>query len=348
MPKVYDAVIVGGGQAGLAIAYYLRRAGLDFVILDDNPGPGGAWQHTWNSLRLFSPAEYSSLPGWMMPNNQSGEFPGRDDVISYLTRYEQRYGFAIERPMQVKAVEPAGDSLKLSSGQKTWYGRAVVSATGTWRKPFIPNYSGLEDFQGLQVHSAQYRSVQPFEGLRVLVVGGGNSGAQILAEVSKVADTTWVTLREPEFLADDVDGRVLFERASARVLGQADGEPAGGIGDIVMVPGVKEARARGVLTTVRPFSHLVEEGVVWADEVFESVDAIIWCTGFKAALDHLQPLNVMEPDGRVKTLNNQSVTQPRLWLVGYGDWAGAASATLIGAGRTAREMAPALVEFLKR
>jgi cation diffusion facilitator CzcD-associated flavoprotein CzcO len=174
----------------------------------------------------------------------------------------------------------------------------------------------------------------------VLVVGGGNSGAQIHAELSQVADSTWVTPAPPAFLADEVDGRVLFARATERWKAQQEGraieQPVGGLGDIVMVPPVKAARARGVLHAVRPFARFVEDGVVWPDGRRERIDAVIWCTGFRPALDHLRPLGVVDADDRVAVAGTRSLAQPRLWLVGYGEWTGAASATLIGVTRTAR------------
>lgn len=343
----HDVVVIGGGQAGLAVAYYLRRAGLDFVVLDAEERPGGAWRHTWDSLRLFSPAGYSSLPGWPMPPSRTKGFPTRDEVVDYLSRYELRYGFAIERPCEIEAVERDGERLRLRlKDQRSLTARAVVSATGTWCAPYVPDYADRELFRGIQLHSAHYRNPQPFAGKRVLIVGGGNSGAQILAEVSEVAETIWVTLKEPVFLPDDVDGRVLFERASARVLGDVDQAATTTLGDIVMVPPVKEARDRGVLTSVRPFERFTATGVVWRDGTETQIDAVLWCTGFRAATEHLRPLGVVEPDGRIEVLDQRAVEEPRLWLAGYGNWTGAASATLIGAGRTARELVPRIKDAL--
>jgi putative flavoprotein involved in K+ transport len=107
-----------------------------------------------------------------------------------------------------------------------------------------------------------------------------------------------------------------------------------------MVPPVVDARARGVLTSVRPFQRLTEHGVVWPDGRETQEDAIIWCTGFRPALGHLESLGVIEPDGRVRVNGQRSVKEPRLWLTGYGDWCGAGSATLIGASRVARDLVP--------
>jgi putative flavoprotein involved in K+ transport len=345
----HAVAIIGGGQAGLAVAYYLRRAGVDFRVFDAGDGPGGAWVHGWDSLRLFSPAAYSSLPGWPMPPAARDDYPTRDEVIDYLTRYEARYGFPVERPKAVAAVVADGANLRLRFADgETRTAQAVVSATGTWGAPFIPDYPGGDDFGGVQLHSASYRGPEPFRGQRVLVVGGGNSGAQILAELSLVADTTWVTLDDPVFLPDDVDGRVLFERASARVRGDFSEAATTTLGYIVMLPPVKEARERGVLKAVRPFARFTEYGVVWGDGTTTPVDAVVWCTGFRPATNHLRPLGIVEPDGRIEVREQRSIREPRLWLAGYGNWTGAASATLIGAGRTARDLVPRIITTLDR
>jgi cation diffusion facilitator CzcD-associated flavoprotein CzcO len=343
----HAVAVIGGGQAGLAVAYYLRRAGLDFRVFDAGDGPGGAWVHGWDSLRLFSPAAYSSLPGWPMPPAARDGYPTRDEVVDYLTRYEARYGFPVERPKAVAAVEADGGDLRLRFADgETRTAQAVVSATGTWGAPVVPGYPGSEGFGGTQLHSARYCSPEPFRGKRVLVVGGGNSGAQILAELSLVADATWVTLDAPVFLPDDVDGRVLFERASARVRGDFSEAATTTLGDIVVVPPVKEARDRGVLQAVRPFERFTGNGVSWSDGTTSSIDAVVWCTGFLPATRHLRPLGVVGTDGRVEVREQRSIAGPRLWLAGYGNWTGAASATLIGAGRTARDLVPQIVAAL--
>ncbi|MHC5230711.1 ArsO family NAD(P)H-dependent flavin-containing monooxygenase [Brucella tritici] len=346
-PKIdHDVIIIGGGQTGLAAAYYLRRAEVEFTILDDGNEPGGAWLHGWDSLRLFSPASFSSLPGWLMPpSRESDGYPTRDEVISYLQRYEERYKFPVERPHKVESVTRESDVLRVilaDGSSRTCH--AVISATGTWSKPFVPDYLGKDLFSGVQIHSAHYETADDFAGQRVLIVGGGNSGAQILADLSTVAETIWVTLTPPVFLPDEIDGRVLFENASARVRGDVDANTT--IGDIIMVAPVKAARDRGVLNAVRPFKQFTEDGVVWADQTETKIDAVIWCTGFRPATDHLKPLGVVEPNGRVQVIEQRSIKEPGLWLAGYGNWTGAASATLIGAGRTAREFVPRLVADL--
>jgi putative flavoprotein involved in K+ transport len=334
-------VVVGGGQSGLATGYYLRRTGLSFVILDAQPEPGGAWRHTWDSLRLFSPARFSSLPGWPTEGGPD-YYPTRGEAIAYLRRYEERYKLPVERPVRVTAVRRGAQRLVVETDDGDWLCRAAVSATGSWERPFVPEFPGQDAFRGEQLHSAAYRSPAPFEGARLLVVGGGNSGAQIMAELSEVADATWVTLDEPTFLPHHVDGRYLFDQASARYRAQQEGRPpppAASLGDIVMVPPVRAARDRGALRSVRRFERFTPSGVVWPDGREEAIDVVVWCTGFRPALEHLRPLGVLEANGRIELQGNRSAREPRLWLVGYGEWTGFASATLIGVGRTARATA---------
>jgi hypothetical protein len=161
-----------------------------------------------------------------------------------------------------------------------------------------------------------------------------------------------VTQEAPKYLPDEVDGRVLFERATARLKAQQEGveieQPAGGLGDIVMVPPVKEARERGVLNAVRPFTHFTSTGVVWPSGSETKVDSVIWCTGFAPALDHLVSLDIVGRDGKVAVNENRSVDVPALWLVGYGDWTGLGSATLIGVTRTARDTVRQVEGYLSR
>ena len=247
-------------------------------------------------------------------------------------------------------MESKGKYVDVYAGEKFWRAKVVVSATGTWSKPFIPDYPGQENFQGTQLHSAHYLNADPFKDKKVIVVGGGNSGAQILAEVSQVAETIWVTKSPPQFLSDDVDGRVLFLRATERLKAQQEGkvidQPVGGLGDIVMIDSVKEARERGVLHSRPPFQSFTINSVIWPDGSEEHVDAVIWCTGFKASLDHLRSLGAVEQDNSVEVKDGRSVKIANLWLVGYGDWTGLASATLIGVSRTARATVDDVADYL--
>lgn len=346
--KTYDVIIIGGGQAGLSVAYFLRRTNLEYLILDNQTKPGGSWLKTWDSLKLFSPSVYSSLSGWSMPKSEK-EYPTKTEFINYLNAYENRYNFPMQRETEVINVVKENELFIIETSKGIFYTKTLVSATGTARNPFIPFYPDNGVFTGEQMHSINYSNSEHLKDKKVLVVGGGNSGAQILAEVSKYAQTKWVTLNEPLFLPDDVDGRYLFEEANNTFFDKTNTSKKQKISlsSIVMIQTVKEARERNVLHAVRPFKSFYSEGVIWQNDVKEKFDVIIWCTGFKANLNHLKSLHVIE-DNKIKTEYTRSILEPNLWLVGYGNWTGFASATIYGVGKTARQTVKEIKEtFLK-
>lgn len=327
-----DVVVVGGGQAGLATSFYLRRAGIEHRVLDREPEPGGAWRHTWPSLRLFSPAAYSSLPGWQMPRVEE-EYPGAGHVRDYLARYERRYELPVERPVEVEHVTRSPHGFRTFTDRGPVDSRAVVMATGTWSRPFVPAYPGYREFEGVRLHSGIYPGAQELHGHRVLVVGGGNSAAQIAADLLGGAEVTWCAPQPPTYLPDGVDGHELFRLATARLRGQ---EGIDGLGDIVAVPAVRRARDEGGLRALPMFERFTGTGIVWPDGTEQDVDAVVWCTGFRAALGPLESVDVPRTEGRVVTDGPVVEEMPGLYLVGYGDWVGAASATLIGVGQWAK------------
>ena len=374
-PEAVDVAVIGAGPSGLAAGYFLARAARDvergrrtgpapsFVLLDASPAPGGAWPHHWDSLRLFSPAEHSSLPGRRMPAPPEPGAPDAAHVVQYLADYEERYALPVRHGVRVERVgHDAGAShpftLRLHDGSSL-AARAVVSATGGSARPFLPAVAGVEAFRGEQLHSSAYHRPEPFAGRRVLVVGGGNSGAQIAADLLLAGvEATWATRRPPRFMPDDVDGRHLFQTASARVLGRSEAR-VGDLGDIVMVPPVRRARDEAGLRAVPMVSAFTPDGARWdpdagavhgwsagsrlAAEVRgteRAVDAVVWCTGFRADLRHLRGLDLTRRSSGVpatrRDVPTASVDAPGLHLLGYDDWCGAASATLVGVGVHAR------------
>ncbi len=347
---VYDVIVIGGGQSGLAVGYYLRRTGLKYLILDANQHPGGSWQHYWQSLRLFSPAQWSSLPGTIMTGGPD-KYPDLKQVRSYLANYERKYSLPMERPVFVKNVTREQHLFSLQTTTGIFQARAVVSATGSFSAPFMPTLSGRDLFHGKVLHSSEYRRPEPFTSQQVAVVGEGNSGAQILAELSGVAQTFWITSSTPKFLPQHIDGRYLFDAATQLYEAWKAGrefEPPS-LGDIVMVPPVKEAMSRGVFDRpYPPIKHFTNLGIMLQNHQELLVDSVIFCTGFEPALQHLSGLAVETNAGRIATDGARSLTVPGLWLVGYGNWTGFASATLIGVGRSARATVEEIAAFLHR
>ncbi|MDR7328434.1 NAD(P)-binding domain-containing protein [Corynebacterium guangdongense] len=331
----HDCIIIGAGQAGLASAFYLRRQGVEPLLLDAQASPGGAWLHVWPSMTLFSTADFSNLPGMAMPAYRG--FPSASHVVDYFTRYERRYGFDVRRPVRVGCVTHDGSEFTVETDSGTFTARTVVAATGTWETPFIPYYPGSLARPGGDVrqwHSAVYPGLAPFRGARVAVVGAANSAAQIAAELTldeAVGEVTWYTRSAPRWMPDDVDGRVLFQRNSVRALAILRGEADPGndteLGDIVMLPAVRQARDSGALRATPMFTSL--------DEV--DADHLIWCTGFRPALGPVRGLL----DAR------RSPTVGGLFLVGYGDWVGPGAATIVGVSPVARAAAESVAAFLR-
>ena len=351
-----DILVIGGGQAGLAAGYYLDRLRRDeatgrsgqaptFAILDANEEPGGAWQHYWPSLELFSPAAYSSLPGYQMPSWAGDGNPSARHVRDYLSGYESRYDLPLHRPVRATAVHASGNGGYITHTTRgQWTSRVVINATGTWQTPYLPQVPGAGSFKGRQLHTADYRGPEPYGGLNVVVVGGGNSGAQIAADLAPSASVTWVTRKPPRYLPDDVDGSELFRIATRHVRALAAGEPSPGtaasLGDIVAVPAVRKARDAGLLQARPLFSRLTAGGVEWANGEQAAADVVLWCTGFRSGLAHLQSLPLSTGNGVPVTVPHpatRSADHPDLFFLGYGDWCGPASATLIGVGAAARD-----------
>jgi cation diffusion facilitator CzcD-associated flavoprotein CzcO len=341
-----DVVVIGAGQAGLSAAYALRRAGADFVVLDGDAGPGGAWQHRWPSLRLDRAHRIHPLPGLPLPDADPAA-PASEVVAGYFADYERRFDLPVRRPVAVRAVHATDDGFRLDTGDGGWTARAVLNATGTWTRPFWPAYPGRELFAGRQLHAADYRGAEEFRGQHVVVVGGGTSAVQQLIEISELATTTWVTRREPVWRAGGFG-----EDAGRAAVALVDQRVRAGLppGSVVSVTGLMEtdavlaARARGVLARLPVFDRLTRDGVGWDGEPgrFVRADVVLWATGFRPALDHLAPLHLRAPGGGIAMDGTRVVAEPRLHLVGYGP-----SASTIGANRAGQSAVRELLRTLQ-
>jgi cation diffusion facilitator CzcD-associated flavoprotein CzcO len=325
-----DVVVIGAGQAGLSSGYFLRRAGMDFAVLDGNPAPGGAWQHRWQTLRMQTVHGIFDLPG-MKFAPPAPEEPANEAVPAYFAAYEREFDLDVQRPVTVSAVRP-GPRLVVQTSAGDWAARAVINATGTWTRPFWPHYPG--HFPGRQLHTADYRGPAEFAGKRVLVVGGGTSAVQLQLELAQVAETFWATRRPPVVREEPFTheyGRALIARVDERVRAGLPPESVVRATELMLTPEVAEARRNGLLVRRPMFSRLIPSGVEWEDGTTLTVDAILWCTGWRAALDHLAPLGLRGPGGGIMMDGTRVVAEPRLHLVGYGP-----SASTVGANRAGR------------
>jgi cation diffusion facilitator CzcD-associated flavoprotein CzcO len=343
-------VVIGAGQAGLSAAYHLVRMGFSrydgVVVLDRNDAPGGAWQHRWDSLTMRDVHGIANLPGVPVPPSSDDE---RANVFvpRYFADYENRFDLPVVRPVIVQSVRVAGGGFEVVTDHETYAAEAIVNATGTWNRPFLPWYPGIETFRGRQLHTADYNGAEEFAGQHVLVVGGGASAVQLLAEISEYAGTTWVTRRPPEWRDTDEEfgpeiGRQIIAKVEERV--RAGLPPR----SVVAVTGLKlreqeqAALRKGVYQRQPMFERITPDGVEWADGRTEHFDAILWATGFRADLGHLAPLHLREPSGGVRMDGTHTVLDPRVHLIGYGP-----SASTIGGNRAGFQAARELRQLLQ-
>ncbi|HEY4571693.1 MAG TPA: FAD-dependent oxidoreductase [Kribbella sp.] len=351
-----EVAVIGAGQAGLSAAYHLVRLGFtpydEVVVLDRNAAPGGAWQHRWDSLTMHDVHGIANLPGVPVPSS-AGPEQANVFVPEYFAHYEKRFELPVVRPVSVESVRAVDGGFELQTSTGVYRAAAIVNATGTWDRPFIPWYPGIETFQGRQLHTADYQGAAELAGQHVLVVGGGASAVQLLAEISEVATTTWVTRRPPEWrTGDDFTpeyGRQVVARVEDRVRAGLPPRSVVSVTGLHLRPQEQEAWDRGVYTRLPMFTRITPDGVDWsADDVDAPagghlhVDTILWATGFRADLAHLAPLHLREPSGGIRMNGTATAIDPRIHLVGYGP-----SASTIGANRAGFTAARSLRDLIK-
>lgn len=383
VPDRVKVAVIGAGQAGLSVAFYLRRFELvadeDFVMLDRAPGPGGAWQHRWSSLKLGTAHKVNDLPGMadlgLSFETADRSLPARDVVADYYGRFEEHYGLRVHRPVNVRRVTNAGPDIRVEfedlspqplEEQRTrgFFGRRrstfreaevprgevsaqfLVNATGTWGSPFVPYYPGMGDFQGRHLHTSDFVDAEDFRGRNVVVVGGGTSAIGFMLELEGVAaGLTWVSRRPIDWLdRQELD----LEGASAAVAAQDEAARSGrALPSIVSGTGVPRSRRiaagieRGLLVARPMFERIEADRVVWSDGGSAPADAIIWATGFRPELRHLSPLKLREKAGGVVIGQGASWNDPRIFLAGYGP-----QASTVGASRAGRMIARQIMAML--
>ncbi|WP_394553305.1 NAD(P)-binding domain-containing protein [Agromyces sp. MMS24-JH15] len=383
VPERVKVAVIGSGQAGLSVAFYLRRFELvadeDFVMLDRAPGPGGAWQHRWSSLRLGTAHRVNDLPGMaelgLSFDTADRQAPAREVVADYYGRFEEHFDLKVHRPIDVKRVTNDGADLRIEfedlapqplEEQRTrgFFARRrrtfvepevhrgevrtqfLVNATGTWGSPFVPYYPGMSDFQGRHLHTSDYLDAESFRGQHVVVVGGGTSAIGFMLELEHVAaGLTWVSRRPIDWLdRQELD----LEGASAAVALQDEAARSGrALPSVVSGTGVPRSRRiasgieRGLLVARPMFQRIEPDRVTWPDGASARADAIIWATGFRPELRHLAPLKLRERAGGVTVGQGATWSDPRIFLAGYGP-----QASTIGANRAGRMIARQIMAML--
>jgi putative flavoprotein involved in K+ transport len=191
----YQTVVIGGGQAGLAAGYYLASHGENFIILDKNSRTGDAWRCRWDSLRLFTPSQFDSLPGMPFPASKN-YFPSKDETANYLEGYACQFSLPIRHNINVVRLSPTEQGFQISAGIVNFTARNVIVATGPFQVPYIPSFSGQLDPGIIQMHSSAYFNPKQIPAKSVLVVGAGNSGAEIALELFGAGKQVWLSGRD--------------------------------------------------------------------------------------------------------------------------------------------------------
>jgi putative flavoprotein involved in K+ transport len=340
-----DLVIVGAGSAGLATAALLRREGLDPLVLEAGPEPGAAWRERYDRLRLHTPRLLSGLPGLRIPRRY-GRWVRRDDLLAYLKQYAETQGVEVRTGVRVERID-AGWDLETSAGPLQ--AATVIVATGYNGAPFIPDWPGRDAFTGELIHSSQYRNPAPYRGRDVLVVGAGNSGAEIATDVADGgASSSLLSVRTPPQIVrratagipaqligiairhlppDWVDPISIAQRRLSIPDLAAHGLPLPPHGirtsfittgtTPILDVGIVGAVRRGRVQIVAAVERLEADAVVLADGSRVSPDALIAATGFRAGLEPLVGhLGVLGPRGLPTETDGEPVL-PGLWFVGF-------------------------------
>ncbi|MEU0338608.1 NAD(P)-binding domain-containing protein [Streptomyces bobili] len=333
-----DLIVIGAGQSGLAAAALAPRRGFArTLVLEADEAPGGAWPRYYDSLTLFSPARYSSLPGMRFPGD-GDRYPTRDEVVDYLRAYAHRLTADIHTSTTVSSVIRQGGAWSVrAEDNREFTARAVIAATGDYGTPYIPEVSGRAEFAGQVLHAADYRSPDAFAGQRVVVVGGGNSAIQIAAELGAVANTTLATRRPIGWMAQRPLGRDLHWWLKHTGL---DIAPIRRLLEKAPVSVLDDGRYRTALREHgvdqrEMFSRFTPDGVVWADGTKEAVHAVVLTTGYRPVFPYLTGSGALDADGRPPHRGGIATAVPGLGFVGMEFQRSFSSKTLRGVGRDA-------------
>ena len=281
-----DVLVIGAGQAGLALAWHLNRRGASYLLVDAAPEIGHSWRTRWDSLRLFTPAQYDSLPGTPFPAEHDTH-PSKDQVADYLAAYAETHSIPVLTSTRVARLEPTPGGLFVAHTNRGQFGaRQVVIATGAFHHPHIPTIEGDFDAGVTQLHSSEYRNPGqlPADG-RVLVVGAGNSGLQIAAELHPGRPAIVAAGSQPLALPQRFAGRDLFWWL----------DKLGVMGKSADSTLARRVRARGDLVIGTDRKQMAREGIdfrsrlvaaegttaTFADGTSAEVDAVVWATGFR-------------------------------------------------------------------
>ena len=354
--KTYDTqhthtVVIGGGQAGLTVGYYLRKRGIPFVILDAHPRVGDAWRRRWDSLRLFTPSRYAGLPGLSFPG-RGDAFLTKDQVADYLQNYAERFRLPVTNGVKVDSLSKEGQRFVTTAGDLRFESENVVVAMANYQVPRVPEFAHDLDPSIVQWHSHDYRNPAQLKDGGVLVVGVGKSGADIGLEVAQT-HPTWMSGKETGHIPFRIESFIArnFLVRLVRFVGHHVLTVSTPIGRKVRPKMLAKAAP---LVRVKP-QDLIDAGIervprvvgvregrpLLADDRTLDVNNVIWCTGYQPGFSWIQ-LPIFGEDGRPDHERGIVKRMPGMYFVGLHFLYAMSSATLIGVSRDAERVVKAL------
>ena len=343
----FDTIVIGGGQAGLAVGYFLARQGGNFIILDDNSRTGDSWRKRWDSLRLFTPSQFNGLPGMPFPKPDN-YLPSKNEVADYLEEYAKQFNLPIRHSIKVKTLSRDGKGYHIVADAFTFSARNVIVATGAFQLPYTPAIASELDPAIFQLHSSAYCNPQQTPGQSVLIVGAGNSGVEIALELVKDGRQVWLAGRDVGLLPSN--------RPLARIFG---GRPLWWFMSHVLTVNTPIGRkvSAGTVHHGTPLGRVRREDVAQAgvrllprvsgvqsgkpqieDGRVLAVDSVIWATGLRPDY-HWINLPIFEEHGSPRHSRGVVQDMPGLYFVGLMFQTGLTSALLGGVGADAAYIA---------
>jgi putative flavoprotein involved in K+ transport len=330
-----DALVIGAGQAGLAVGYHLARQGTRFLMVDAAPEIGHSWATRWDSLRLFTPAEYSALPGMAFPA-EPGTYPDKDQVAGYLKAYAAQFDLPVMPHTRVRHLDQQEGLFRVATSQGTLWARQVIVATGPFQQPAVPGVASGFALEVTQLHSSIYRNPSDLpsaDSRKVLVVGAGNSGLQIALEVARTHQVHLAVGTRQKNVPQRPLGRDLFWwLTKTGAVTRPSSSPVAAWfrkrgGDLVIGTTWDDIAAAGVHVHPR-LTTADGDTAKFADQSqLDDVAAVVWATGFRPDYSWLDIPGVW--DGHQITHHRGATAVPGLWFIGL-PWQHSRGSALLG------------------
>lgn len=345
--ETYDTLVIGGGQAGLAVGHFLTQRKVNYVILDQNQRTGDSWRDRWDSLCLFTPSQFNNLPGMPFPAAKN-YLPPKNEVADYLEEYARHFKLPVRYSLKVDCLERNSQDYQLTAGANSFRARNVIVATGPFQRPYVPALTSQLDPAIRQIHSSEYRNPAQISANSVLVVGAGNSGAEIALELSRTGKQVWVAGRDVGRTPNNspfgriFDGRPFWwfvthmltvdtpvgRKMQARMIHH--GTPLGRATR-------EEISKAGVSLTPR-LAGIRDGKPQLEDERILPVEAVIWATGFQPNY-HWIKFPLIDAGGYPQHVRGIVQNAPGLYFIGLIFQTGLSSSFLGGVGKDAAYIA---------